>query len=155
MKKCYGCGQLKSESEFGKNSGRKDGLQSQCKDCMKAKRQRPEFKNRESKRKKQWMKENPDLILLNTLRRASKRIGLNSEKVIAHYFSKLDEQSGCCEICGKHVSALRRRLDLDHNHITLQLRGLLCENCNKRIGLCWENIVILKKTIRYLEKYKS
>lgn len=35
MKKCVRCGQVKKNSEFGKNNYHKNGLQSYCKDCQK------------------------------------------------------------------------------------------------------------------------
>lgn len=43
------------------------------------------------------------------------------------------QQNGCCAICGKHQNNFKRRLNLDHNHKTGQLRGLLCYRCNKFI----------------------
>lgn len=46
MKKCYTCTKDKAESEFNKNSIRKDGLNSICRDCSKA-------------RSKRYYKENP------------------------------------------------------------------------------------------------
>jgi len=52
------------------------------------------------------------------------------EKERAKFFEK---QKGCCAICGKHQSLFKRRLALDHNHKTGQLRGLLCFYCNKRV----------------------
>ena len=155
MKKCYGCNKLKPKSEFAKNSGRKDGLQSQCRNCMKKRRQTKEYRQKHREYVRKNREENPEAQLIRNMRRSARRIGLKPETVIAHYFKRLDEQNSCCEICGRHVSSLNRRLDLDHNHNTLQLRGLLCTNCNQRIGLCWEDISILKKTIRYLEKYNN
>jgi Recombination endonuclease VII len=50
------------------------------------------------------------------------------EKERKQFFRK---QKGCCAICGKHQSMFKRRLNLDHNHKTLQIRGLLCYYCNK------------------------
>src|SRR4051812_48457382 len=38
MRKCYKCGDLKSLECFSKNSGRKDGLSPQCKECHKVMR---------------------------------------------------------------------------------------------------------------------
>lgn len=52
------------------------------------------------------------------------------EKERAQFFK---EQKGCCAICGKPQSMFKRRLNLDHNHKTGQLRGLLCYYCNRRL----------------------
>ena len=44
-------------------------------------------------------------------------------------------QQGCCAICGKHQSEFKRVLDVDHDHKTGIVRGLLCEICNKHLGI--------------------
>lgn len=41
------------------------------------------------------------------------------------------QQGGKCGICGKHESHFTRKLAVDHNHKTNQVRGLLCFRCNK------------------------
>lgn len=45
------------------------------------------------------------------------------------YFFQI--QDGKCAICKKPQSEFKKRLNLDHNHKTLQIRGLLCYRCNK------------------------
>lgn len=40
-------------------------------------------------------------------------------------------QNGRCGVCGKSESEFKRRLAVDHNHKTGQVRGLLCYRCNK------------------------
>lgn len=37
---------------------------------------------------------------------------------------------------------------------TLKIRGLLCGNCNRAIGLFKESISSLKNSIAYLEKHQ-
>jgi hypothetical protein len=58
-----------------------------------------------------------------------------------------------CEICG--ASKLRRKLDLDHCHKTGEIRGLLCESCNKGIGLLRDDVQLLRKAIKYLRSYTA
>ena len=43
-------------------------------------------------------------------------------------------QNGRCAICDKHQSELQRNLHVDHNHITGEIRGLLCPTCNTGLG---------------------
>ncbi|KKK77559.1 hypothetical protein LCGC14_2852360, partial [marine sediment metagenome] len=62
------------------------------------------------------------------------------------------EQEGCCAICGKHQSEFKRALDVDHDHKTKVIRGLLCSNCNIAIGKLKDNPVLLRKAADYLEK---
>lgn len=42
----------------------------------------------------------------------------------------LEEQKGCCAICGKHQSKLKSKLHVDHCHVTGKVRQLLCKTCN-------------------------
>jgi len=49
------------------------------------------------------------------------------------YDKMLKKQKHCCFICEKHESEFKTRLAVDHNHITGEIRGLLCNYCNRRI----------------------
>lgn len=51
MKKCTRCGEIKSRTDFYKNSGHKDGLNSRCKSCSRAYDQEWRMKNPEKVRK--------------------------------------------------------------------------------------------------------
>lgn len=56
------------------------------------------------------------------------------------YLRLLNKQSGVCAICQMPEQALsrtgkRKRLAVDHNHETGNVRGLLCSGCNQAIGL--------------------
>lgn len=42
----------------------------------------------------------------------------------------IDQSSGKCDICG----IVTDDLDIDHNHTTGQVRGMLCTRCNTRLG---------------------
>lgn len=62
----------------------------------------------------------------------------------------LEQQEGCCAICGKHHSEFKNRLSVDHNHTTGDIRSLLCVVCNTDVGRYEER----KEEIeRYLNKY--
>jgi len=61
-------------------------------------------------------------------------------------------QKGRCKICNKHEKTLKRRLCIDHNHNTKKVRGLLCHSCNFILGVSKENVLILKRAIKYLNK---
>jgi hypothetical protein len=67
---------------------------------------------------------------------------------------KIRSANGKCEICGG-ISPNRKRLALDHDHETNQIRGMLCAHCNNGLGMFKDNRKILKKAIKYLEKYKE
>jgi len=73
-------------------------------------------------------------------------------------------QKGRCKLCGKEV--LYDKMQVDHNHTTGVVRGLLCYSCNSRIGyiescmetepcLQWQCKLpckgFIRKVLRYLE----
>jgi len=65
------------------------------------------------------------------------------------YNRVLAQQGGVCAICGSHPG--RRPLDVDHDHKTGRIRGLLCESCNKALGLFRDDPSILRKAAEYVE----
>lgn len=88
-----------------------------------------------------------------------KELKTRSYNLKNHFNMTLDDydemyrnQSGCCAICGTHQSELGRTLCVDHNHITGEIRGLLCNDCNTAIGKLKtdEGIELLQKAIKYL-----
>ena len=64
----------------------------------------------------------------------------------------LKDQNYCCAICKKHQDEFDRRLAIDHDHSTGEIRGLLCSNCNASIGYALDDISILQNAISYLSK---
>jgi hypothetical protein len=72
------------------------------------------------------------------------------------------DQNHCCKICGKHESlngkdkrGNRKKLSVDHDHTTGQVRGLLCDSCNPALGGFKDNIESLQKAIDYLKEGKN
>jgi hypothetical protein len=70
---------------------------------------------------------------------------------LAEYDELLAAQAGVCMVCGTPPS--RRPLDVDHCHSSGKVRGLLCENCNKALGLVQDRVDILIKLKEYLDAY--
>lgn len=62
-----------------------------------------------------------------------------------------EKQEGRCAICGKHQSEVKRGLNIDHDHVTGKVRGLLCYLCNIGIGSFGDSSEKLGKAILYLE----
>lgn len=104
------------------------------------------------KRSREWMWKN-------------KNIKINGNDVKWEDFIKIyDEQNCRCYICNreliphspKMVIVDRKKICevacLDHNHITGEVRGILCQDCNALLGYAKDNIDILKKSIIYLQK---
>jgi hypothetical protein len=73
----------------------------------------------------------------------------------ADYLRMLEAQNKVCAICkrpgftmAEHHSLL---LVVDHCHSTGDVRGLLCHNCNRALGLMQDSVESLKTAIAYLE----
>jgi len=90
---------------------------------------------------KEWRKNNPDKVKNNELR---KRFGITLED----YNNMLEAQNHKCKICGGTDS--HQALSVDHCHTTGKIRGLLCTDCNKGIGMFKDNITLLQSAIEYL-----
>lgn len=74
-----------------------------------------------------------------------KRYGISVEE----YEKFLEKQDGMCAICLSEPG--RRRLDVDHSHDTGEVRGLLCELCNKALGGFNDDPDLLQRAIMYLK----
>jgi len=64
------------------------------------------------------------------------------------YNKLLNIQKGKCAICKQQ---LNNKLQIDHDHRTRKVRGLLCRNCNWLLGLAKDKIMILINSIKYLK----
>jgi hypothetical protein len=71
------------------------------------------------------------------------------------YQELLSNQNDSCACCGEHKSAFKRRLHVDHDHTTGQVRALLCTRCNPLVGFAKENIERLEMARTYLMKFKK
>lgn len=56
-------------------------------------------------------------------------------------------------MCGLH-NPDGRRLAVDHNHETGQIRGLLCSNCNRAIGLLRDDAGLMRKAADYVDNIR-
>ena len=73
---------------------------------------------------------------------------------VADYEAMLKAQCNKCAICGISVEKTNKRkiFDIDHDHKTGKIRGLLCHTCNVSLNPL-ENKDWLEKAFSYLEKY--
>jgi len=67
-------------------------------------------------------------------------------------------QKGVCAICKRPETMVWRgkivNLAVDHNHETLEVRGLLCTKCNRALGLMDENLTNIQSMIEYIKNQK-
>lgn len=125
--KCNVCGERKPLSEFYWNDFYKRH-EYDCKECR-------------SERSRKYYRENKDRVRRRDLYR---RHGITHEE----YVKMWEYQHGCCAICG--VDFKEEKSVIDHDHETGEVRGLLCNGCNRGIGFFMDNPQSLERAIEYL-----
>lgn len=135
-----------------------------CRNCYEKdlRKRNPEFTERQKENTEQWVRnhkrwktdddrkyqskpESKDRKSLRNRLRTLKTFGLSIEDEEA--LIKL--QNNKCAICGGERD--RKWFDIDHDHETGQVRGLLCSKCNKGIGLLGDCIEGLERALNYLK----
>lgn len=109
------------------------------------------YKDKYREHSKKWRLENPEKH-----KECGRRSHLKTKYNITleQYNELFQQQKGECAICGIHQSKLKQVLYVDHNHLTNQVRGLLCPECNTYIGYINEDPALVYKMIEYFNKYK-
>ena len=96
-------------------------------------------RKRQNELVQKWRKNNKDKVKNGDLKR---KYGITLDDL-----KRMEiEQDFVCAICKK-----RKPLCIDHNHNTGKVRGLLCHDCNRGIGLFADNIEIFETVILYLK----
>lgn len=141
-RECGTCHEVKPYEEFTPR-GFKNGVRlykSTCKACAAA-------------RMRKWAKDNSERHTKTRHEWNLKNLyGVSAE----WYQQKLKEQDGKCGICRKEqetrhgVNGTPFRLAVDHCHTTGRVRGLLCNDCNRAIGLLKDDPQLLVRAIEYL-----
>lgn len=157
MKLCRKCNITKSLDSFGKDTKRKGGITSACKECR-------------NKNSYAWNKANPEKVKeansLNRINRKEyysdpvrkmkyrnldlqKRFGISQ----LEYEQMFEAQDGVCAICKKfRLNKGKKYMAVDHCHKTGKVRGILCHFCNRAIGLFDDDQKLLTQAIEYLAK---
>lgn len=78
------------------------------------------------------------------------KFGITSED----YENMLLSQGGKCAICYTDQSQFTKRLAVDHCHESNKVRGLLCSDCNRGIGLLKDDSELVSRAAEYLRKHK-
>lgn len=83
--------------------------------------------------------------------RSQNRRGIYRHMISDEALSAVLAHIRACEICG----AEQQQLCVDHNHTTLQIRGLLCSHCNRGLGHFKDDPALLQKAKAYLARSTS
>lgn len=80
------------------------------------------------------------------------RYGVTKERWLEMY----DQQKGRCYTCSRpEMDCPRKRLCVDHCHATDRVRHLLCDDCNKILGVAQDSIPMLESLISYLREFTN
>jgi hypothetical protein len=133
-RRCFRCETIQPLENFAKDGSRDgkahhSGYAYSCKSCMRV-------------YAKQWrakkLAANPYADKDYKLRKAY-GIGYDAFQFM------MKSQDHVCAICGDS-----KRLGVDHCHQSKRVRGLLCDSCNRALGLFKDNPQILANAIKYL-----
>lgn len=142
---CPRCEGNPSKEDFHVNKSRKTGVSCYCKSCTsilnRERRSLPESPERQRRAFIKW------------------KYGISQEE----YLSLLEKQNFKCAICNTHHEEVRRPgnlkhtgisygLCIDHDHLSGKVRGLLCNQCNRALGLFKDNPENLSRALSYLNE---
>ena len=118
----------------------------------------------------QWRSENPDQVQLqhaiqsinrqidpvirlmhqsdNRRSTLKTRYGLTNEE----YYRLAEKQGFKCAICGRTIGNV---LNVDHDHVTGRIRGLLCRYCNVLVDIIETKSTLLEKVRAYISSRQS
>lgn len=143
MKTCTVCKETKEITDYYKYAANKDGISYRCKEC-------------DDKARQQWSEKNPERAKESQRKRNLKhKYGLTIED----YDRILEDQGNSCAICHKkdyEVSGDRFskiKFAVDHNHTTGKVRGILCNQCNRALGMFSDSEEVLRSALKYLETH--
>lgn len=148
FKPCARCKEVKPASEFNRDPKLKSGLQSWCRPCMAWNSKRHYRNNRQAQigRSRQWALDNPERCRARDRRRRFAAYGITEQQ----FDEMLEDQGGCCAICKSKDNGFA----VDHCHNSGAVRGILCQKCNKGIGLLGDDPNVIIAAARYLERSK-
>ena len=129
MKRCPTCkGSFELEA-FPRNRGTKDGRGTYCKPCH----------NARTRDTAQRLYGGSRSFLFK------RRYGITAEQVDL----MIRVQGGRCAICERAAS----KLQVDHDHVTGLVRGMLCFNCNAGLGQVSDSVGHLKALLAYRSRF--
>ena len=127
-KYCPSCKQVLPIEDFVRNRSTKSGFGSYCRPCQAAKAAES-IKRVHGSGRHYHLKH---------------RYGLGADEVLA----MLEEQGSLCLVCRRQMTV--ETAHVDHDHVTGNVRGLLCFGCNGGMGQFADDPQVLVRAARYL-----
>ena len=92
----------------------------------------------------------PNNFVCSTARlEATRKVARNAHGLTREEAENYRNLIGCCEICG-----VEQHLTVDHNHETKQVRGILCNRCNRALYI-FEDAELYEGMMAYLKYWEE
>ncbi len=134
MKICKRCDTKKSLDKFGPDKRTPDGRQYTCRECV--------AKKVAHIRNVLGRKQYPSESESQKIYQLRSRYKMTDEEIEIHL------SLTNCQSCGREMKVVA-----DHCHTSGKYRGSICQPCNKIVGICGEDIEVLKSIITYIESW--
>jgi hypothetical protein len=129
-KVCSRCKQTRPLSDFARSKAHSQGRFAYCKPCF------TEY-SRSHVKAISWRK----------------HYGISQDE----YWRLYEAQGGVCAICGQPETRIHKgtpaHMQVDHDHETGAIRGLLCGSCNTALGRFRDNPGLLQRALDYLRRW--
>lgn len=135
---CLRCKKVKKITEYHRSKDRISGFSTTCKACM-------------AKQHKEY-RSDPDVIA-RIHKKSKKDSLLYKYGLTVGDYEDLCAEYPFCPICLRSFEGIKR--NVDHDHVTGKVRGMLCDPCNLFIGAVKEDTEIILKMIEYLKTTKE
>lgn len=148
---CKKCGETKTEDLFPR---RKDGrlgdrVRGDCSECLRIYKKKYAEANKDdiaAKKKARYYRDKEKNKDKFRHFRYKRKYGITVEE-----FTRIaNQQDNLCKLC-RSPSGGKKRLCVDHDHVTGRFRGLLCIQCNVALGKLGDSVEGLERAIMYLK----
>jgi hypothetical protein len=141
LKRCTVCKKEKGLEHYHNSKTSKDGYGYRCKPCDKKAREKYRDNNRDR------------FYLVARKKQLKFRYGLSLDE----YDNLLLKQDSKCAICRVSTNNIpekyrKSNFSVDHCHTTGKIRGLLCNQCNRGLGMLGDTLEDIEKVRTYLLK---
>jgi hypothetical protein len=138
-RRCTGCRVFKPWASFYRQRRGHKGRMARCKSCVKMSTGSSRQVNLEQVRRTERERKG------RTGANYKARYGIDRDR----YEAMARAQAGACAICGEE----EKRLVVDHDHATGAVRELLCDRCNRLIGVL-EEPGLVDLGMAYIERHR-
>lgn len=142
---CVACAKEALKKWYQKN---KERVAERSREAQRTYRKSPKYRERAARYGRKWFSDPDNKTRVQHWRRL-KKYGLSK----GEFAVMLLACGSKCQGCGRPFEVKRPSAPVvDHDHETGKVRGLLCDNCNRALGMLGDDPDTLRRLADYLEK---